>query len=58
MQVHLVSDGGQSDRSSPWLFSISEWVLMGPTPFFVRKAGALETGFRLLSPSFHQDFSQ
>ncbi len=56
MQVHLVSDGGQSGRSSPWLFSIFGVGPHGSHSFFLRGTTWLQSAdFRLSSDSFLQD---
>ncbi len=56
MQVHLVSDGEQSGRSSPWLFSIFGVSPHGSHSFFLRWSSELQNSdFRLSSDSFLQD---
>jgi hypothetical protein len=56
MQVHLVSDGEQSGRSSPWLLSIFGVSPHGPHSIFLPPSPVVRNpDFRLSSERFLQD---
>ncbi len=56
MQVHLVSDGEQAGRSSPWLLSTFGVSPHGSHSFFLRASTVVQNSdFRLSSDRFYQD---